>query len=126
MNMKNYLKKYTFPLFESIGVIDGQIQHAFWHEKRYIKSFMTHFKKCPTEPLLEGIKIPNTYQKGKVKLRISYNENEKEWRFSSYAFSPIAHLQLVEHNAINYELKWEDRLLLSELYQKRLKALDRH
>ena len=124
MNMKNYLKKSTFPLFESIGVIDGQVQHASWHEKRYVKSFITYFKRPPVKPLLEGIDIPNAYQKGKVKLRISYNENQRKWRFSNYAFSPIAHLQLVEHNAINYELKWEDRVLLSELYQKRGDADD--
>ena len=124
MNMKNNLKKSTFPLFESIGVIDGRVQHASWHEKRYVKSFITYFKRPPVKPLLEGIDIPNAYQKGKVKLRISYNKNEREWRFSNYAFSPIAHLQLVEHNAINYELKWEDRVLLSELYQKRSDADD--
>ena len=124
MNMKNYIKKSTFPLFESIGVIDGQVQHASWHEKRYVKSFITYFKRPPVKPLLEGIDIPNAYQKGKVKLRISYNENQREWCFSNYAFSPIAHLQLVEDNAINYELKWEDRVLLSELYQKRGDADD--
>ena len=124
MNMKNYLKKSTFPLFESIGVIDGQVQHASWHEKRYVKSFITYFKRPPVKPLLEGIDIPNAYQKGKVKLRISYNENQREWRFSNYAFSPIAHLQLVEHNAINYELRWGGRVLLSELYQKRGDADD--
>ena len=100
------------------------MQHASWHEKRYVKSFITYFKRPPVKPLLEGIDIPNAYQKGKVKLRISYNENQREWRFSNYAFSPIAHLQLVEHNAINYELKWEDRVLLSELYQKRGDADD--
>jgi len=124
MNMKNYLRKSTFPLFESIGVIDGQVQHASWHEKRYIKSYMTYFKSRPVKTLFEGIDIPNAYQKGKVKLRISYNENEREWSFSNYTFCPIVNLQLVEHNAINYELKLEDRALLSELYQKRGDADD--
>lgn len=115
----NYSTKYTFPLFESVCVKDGLIQHANYHENRFNVAFQRYFKKEASYTLFDGIEIPSTFTNGIVKLRISYGEHTKDWKFSNYSKKPIKTLQLVEHKNIEYDLKFEDRSQLQSLYQKR-------
>jgi 4-amino-4-deoxychorismate lyase len=117
--MKNFSKKSTFPLFESICLLEGVVQHPHWHEKRYRESYQIFYNKPPKTSLFEQLKIPLKYQNGRIKLRIAYNENERHWDFIPYVFRPVAHLQLVENNTIDYGLKFENRTLLEQLFRQR-------
>lgn len=116
--MKNYSKKSTFPLFESVCVLDGQIQHSIWHEKRFLTSFLRHFKKKPQYALFDNINLKNS-PNDRAKLRITYGEKEKYWELTPYFFHPIRSLQLVEDNHIDYSIKWENRTALDALFLAR-------
>ncbi|NKI32846.1 aminotransferase class IV family protein [Croceivirga thetidis] len=108
-----------FPLFESVCVSNGKIQNADFHQKRFEQSFKKFYWKQPSFELFDEISIPSDFQKGKVKLRISYNETRKNFSFQNYKAKKIERIQLVEHNTIDYELKFEDRAVLNELYEQR-------
>ena len=116
--MKNYSKKSTFPLFESVCVLDGAILHSVWHEKRFINSYLAHFKKEPQYALFDNIMIKNS-ERGRSKLRIAYGEKEKHWTLTPYTFNPIRRLQLVEDNLIDYGVKWQDRSAINALFLSR-------
>ncbi|MDA7710446.1 aminotransferase class IV [Flavobacteriaceae bacterium] len=108
-----------FPLFESLCVLDGQILHPHWHEERYHAAFQHYYGTPPKKGLLEGIIIPNPWRTGMVKLRISYNEYQRELLWSAYVISEIKSLQAVSHDVLEYGLKFNDRKQLNALYEKR-------
>jgi 4-amino-4-deoxychorismate lyase len=108
-----------FLLFESICVIDGEIQSPLWHEQRYKSAFHKSYNQLPKNSLLEGVLIPEKLKKGKVKLRISYNQFEKKIEGSKYTSKEIKTLQIIESNSINYSLKYKDRKNLDQLFLKR-------
>ncbi|NJB37621.1 aminotransferase class IV [Croceivirga sp. JEA036] len=108
-----------FPLFETICIMDGDIQHAEYHEVRFLRSFLKFYGTSPSFSLLQGITIPNTYKKGTVKLKICYNQYNKQYEFSTYAPKKITTLKVVEDNVIDYDLKFTDRSPLTQLWQER-------
>ena len=108
-----------YPLFETICVTNGRIQHLEWHELRYAKSYLLYYGKLTSQRLIEDLLIPDRYKKGIYKLRIGYNEVTKDAVFESYTFSDIKTLKLVEDNTIEYGLKFSDRKCLNELLMKR-------
>jgi len=116
--MKNYSKKSTSLLFESVCVLNGEIQHAVWHEKRFLISYLAYFKRQPKYALFDNINL-KCNKNGRYKLRIAYGEIEKNWTLTPYVFHPIRSLQLVEDNNIDYGLKWEDRKAIDILFSKR-------
>jgi len=116
--MKNYSKKSTFPLFESVCVLNGKIQHPHWHEKRFLNAYLNHFQKQPEYELFVDITYKNN-PKGWEKLRIAYGEKKKQWALTPYVYKSISSLQLVEDNHIEYAHKWEDRSALNTLFLKR-------
>ena len=84
-----------YPLFESLCVQDGQILHAQWHRLRFEKAFQNYFKKNPTFDLLEPLEIPPKFSKGRVKLKILYNENTRKLDFQHYQMQNIQSLKEV-------------------------------
>lgn len=108
-----------FPLFETVCLLEGKIQHRAYHEARYRKSYSQVFGKLPPHPLLVGLHIPEAYTQGKVKMRIDYNEKERECRFSSYTSISLTDLKLVHSSTIAYSLKHVDRSELISLWNQR-------
>ncbi len=117
--MSSSSRKSTFPLFESICLLDGKIQHRHYHIERFQKVYNTYFGQASPYDLFEGIPVPQDYQTGKVKLRISYGINRKKFTFSHYQKSVVKQLKLVVDDTITYDLKFEDRTALDTLCQQR-------
>ena len=112
----NSLTKSTFPLFESVCVVNGTIQNTAFHEKRFQYAYYEYFRNHPKFELFDHIEIPLTHQQHKVKLRISYGEAEKEHIFQPYQKKEKKTLKLVSHDAIDYHLKLEEREPIHALY----------
>ena len=115
----NSSTKYTFPLFESICVWHGVVKNAEYHSKRFRTSYQKFYWKKPDFDLFEEISIPPQYRKGRVKLRIGYNKNEKTYSFEPYKKRSIHNLKLIFDDILDYDLKFEDRSQLNTLFQKR-------
>ena len=118
-NIMNSSAKYTFPLFESVCVLEGIILNATHHLMRFEVSYQAYYHKKPTFKLFDQIKIPKTFQHGKVKLRISYNQTQKKYTFEQYQKKKIETLKMVYADAIDYNLKRENRNQINTLYQKK-------
>ncbi|MEN1784248.1 MAG: aminotransferase class IV [Bacteroidota bacterium] len=108
-----------YPLFESIGVVNGKIQYGNYHENRFRKAYHEFYGELPPYNLLDGIVVPKTYNNGRVKLRISYGRSTKTISFDHYQVRPHNTLKLVTANTIAYPLKLEDREQLNHLYSLR-------
>lgn len=115
----NSSKRSIYPLFESVCILDGKIQNAEYHRNRFKTSFEKFYWESPSYDLFEDITIPAFYGTGKTKLRISYNRDGKRVVFSSYQDRNVKSLKIVIHNEIDYDLKFEDRTLLENLFQLR-------
>lgn len=116
MNTKNSSKKSTYPFFETLCVLNGKIKHLEYHEKRYSSTYKHHFGKLPNQPLIDLLEIPFLHKKGRVKLKVSYNDKEKKVAFSTYPYVSIKSLQCIEAPALNYDHKYTDRRDLNNLF----------
>ena len=103
-------------LFESICVLNGRFLNPKWHELRHHSAYSELFGECPKENLLTGMKIPPEFQKGKVKLKIVYDQNQKEFSFQHYKTQKIETLKIVHHDELDYSRKYSDRRTLNKLF----------
>ena len=78
-----------------------------------------HFGKAPTRALLQGIEVPVAFQKGKVKLRIMYNQNDFDHSFSNYIYQPINSLKCVDGSLVEYATKKTNRKDLEDCFAQR-------
>lgn len=108
-----------FPLFESVCVLNGVIQHAALHQRRYEAACYALYQCAPAYPLFSGISVPEEYRHGKYKLKIQYDQRNRNWQFAAYFDKRIASLQIVEDDTIDYALKYTDRSRLNTLFQQR-------
>ena len=108
-----------YPLFESICVRDGVIQHVEWHQRRYERSYKELYGVQPVEQLIRDIEVPVDCESGLYKLRIAYNEKDREVVFSKYQVKIIESLKLVNGDDIDYSLKYANREGLNQLFKER-------
>ncbi|MDE3248840.1 MAG: aminotransferase class IV [Bacteroidota bacterium] len=108
-----------FPLFESVCIVNGKIQHGAWHQRRYEAACRAFYQQAPAAPLFEGIAIPEECYRGKYKLKIQYNKSHRRWQFDPYLVKRIGSLQMVTDDSIDYALKYTNRSRLDELFQQR-------
>lgn len=106
-------------MFESLCVMGGEIIRPEIHEERYQLSYRLHFGKSPTRALLEGIEVPIDFQKGRVKLRVMYNQNDRVHSFSNYIYQPINSLKCVDGSLIEYATKKTNRKDLEDCFAQR-------
>lgn len=119
-SMLNFLKKYTFPFFETLCVLEGKIRYPEQHQERYRRTLQNYCGVIPTLDLLDEINIPKAYRRGRVKLKIMYNAfNEKDWVFSPYPYLPINSLQCIEEPDLKYDYKFLDRSELDLLVKQK-------
>ena len=116
MSTKNLLKKFMSQLFESICVLNGRVLNLKWHELRYHSAYSKLFGASPKKSVLAGLQIPIEFQAGKVKLKIIYGQNQKEFSFQRYKTQKIERLKVVHHNKLDYSLKYSERQTLNELF----------
>ena len=108
-----------YPLFESICVQEGQLLHSRWHLLRFEKTFLKYYGKAPTFNLLESPNIPTKFSKGKVKLKILYNEKNRKLDFQLYKKQDIQSLRLVHTEVLDYAHKYTKREKLEALFAQR-------
>lgn len=108
-----------YPLFESIALKDGVILHPSWHQKRFQKSYQTLYGQKPNFSLFDNVNLPEDYNKGLYKLRISYYKLGTKVEFQSYKPKPIKRLKIVDGSHMDYSIKFQDRDELNKLYNKR-------
>jgi len=104
--------------------LGGTLQNAELHSKRFTNSHQKFYGQKPNYDLFEGIEVPEAYKKGKVKLRISYNKNERKHSFQHYIVKKVKSLKIITDHTIDYDLKFEDRSPLDALFQKRMDCDD--
>lgn len=103
-------------LFESICVLNGCVLNPKWHELRYHSAYSKLFGESPKKSLLAGLQIPIEFQAGKVKLKIIYGQNQKEFSFQHYKTQKIETLKIVHHDELDYSRKYNDRRTLNKLF----------
>ena len=103
-------------LFESICVLNGCVLNPKWHELRYHSAYSKLFGESPKKSLLAGLQIPIEFQAGKVKLKIIYGQNQKEFSFQHYKTQKIETLKIVHHDELDYSRKYSDRRTLNKLF----------
>jgi 4-amino-4-deoxychorismate lyase len=104
--------------------LNGAILNREYHSLRFKQSYQNFYWKRPEFDLFEGIEIPHNHKNGRFKLRISYNQNDKNHTLQPYQERRINSLKIVHNDAIDYALKFEDRSLLNSLFEKRMQCDD--
>ncbi|MDD0824517.1 aminotransferase class IV family protein [Mannheimia sp. AT1] len=98
-----------FPLFETISVLDGQVQNLSYHQQRFEQAVKEFFGCNPAFCLAEILIIPAEFQTGKVRCRIDYNATQFEVKFYPYQPKQITQFRCVEVKNWDYHLKFSDR-----------------
>lgn len=100
------------------------IHNAGAHQTRYVSTYKHQWGTRPKDGLFDGIDVPKQHQKGRVKLRIAYNENEKSVQFIPYVYTEIRWLKLIDGQSMNYAFKHSDRQKIDRLFALRETADD--
>ena len=106
-------------LFESIKLKDGEYSNLFYHEQRMNRSLKVLYGwqgNIDLKEFLGNVKNPG---QGLYKCRILYDNRTKEVEFSPYQVRPVHTLRIIEHDRISYELKYNDRKTINELFELR-------
>lgn len=98
-----------FPLFETIAIIDGNIQNIEYHQARYHNACRNYLKNEPVLNLAEIINVPVKYQSGLVRCKVEYNSVEYQIQYFPYQAKRIEFFQLVQCENLNYQFKYTDR-----------------
>lgn len=113
-----------YPLFESVCIENSQIKNEEFHEARFNRSYIQHFKTLPTYSLFDGIHLTNLDNSLKYKLRIGYKQHGTRFSISEYKNSIPTSLKLVRDNNISYAFKKNNRKKLNELFLQKGEADD--
>ena len=108
-----------YPLFESVCIVNGEIQNVTYHESRFKSSFYALFGFEAKYSLFDNLNLPRIDKSLKYKLRIEYNEIGVKWTISEYLNKIPTSLLLLPDDEIDYQLKYADRNRLNQLYQQK-------
>lgn len=106
-------------LIESIRLQNGQFFNLSYHEQRMKYSLQTlngYVADINLENFLTGFDYP---RKGLHKCRIVYDDSTLNVTFTPYQPRTIHSLKLVEDDNISYDLKYENRTSIDELFKLR-------
>ena len=110
-------------LIEAIKVENGKFCNIDYHINRMkLSSRRLYHRDCDFN--LTSILIPDKYIEGLVKLRIVYNLSIISHTFENYSIKKIESLKIIRDDWINYDLKYEDRSEIINLYSKRANCDD--
>lgn len=106
-------------LIESLKLKDGVLCNLEYHQSRLNRSMDELFSQSQGIDLAREIIIPEEYDKGTFKVRVSYGPAVEKVEIEPYTFRMIQSLKIVQHNNIDYRLKYSERTMLVELFNKR-------
>lgn len=107
------------PLLESLKLKDGIIQNLNCHQYRLNCSMDELFPDTQKIDLAKEIPIPENRKSGIFKIRVLYGQTIEKIEIEPYVFRSIQSLKVVQHESIDYHLKYTDRQILQELFAKR-------
>lgn len=106
-------------LFEVLRVQEGKLQNIDYHNNRMNKALSKIFGLKDPIFLEKEIRIPNNLNNQVHKCRIIYTSKIEKIEFELYQLRKINSLKLVTHNSIDYSVKYYDRKIINELFEKR-------
>ncbi len=115
----------SLPLFiETIRLNKGHLCNISFHDKRLNHTRQVHFKSQDKWSLGEMVSIPQNFQKGLYKCRVTYGKEIEKIEFEPYQPRSIQHLRLINNDSIEYDFKYQNRELLNGLFAQRGEADD--
>ncbi len=102
-------------LFETIKVIDNQLQHIGYHNNRVNYTRSTLFRSDDPWDLTDIIQIPPLDPHCVYRCRFSYSKEAESYEFFPYARRDVRKLYLVDGGEIEYPFKYSDRSALEKL-----------
>ncbi|MBG0782083.1 MAG: aminotransferase class IV [Bacteroidales bacterium] len=114
----------TFPLLESILLIDGQFPLLDYHQARMDYATENLFGIYVKPSLRDWINAHPYPVRGKYKCRILYGKRMQQPNYQVYYYKPVKKLQLIKANRLSYKLKFTDRAALNYLHQLKREADD--
>lgn len=108
-----------FRFIETIKLLNGKFSNLPYHQMRLdstMKSFFPHGTIADLGILLSQYQTPT---EGLFKCRIVYDDKIRSVDFQPYAIRPIQSLRIVEADQIRYPFKFENRMELTGLYDRR-------
>lgn len=104
---------------ETIKCKDGNLENLKYHNLRFNKTRNEVFGMKDEVEIQKIVNVPKYANSGVFKCRIIYSTKIEKIEFIAHEYRKITSLKLVECNEIEYSHKYEDRILLNQLYQKR-------
>jgi len=105
--------------FESIKIINKQVQNIFYHNLRFNRTRKEWFGIEKNTDLEEIISVPPEMSTSLVKCRIFYGQQIEGIEFEVYKPRSIATLKLIEDNDIDYSFKYANRISINRLFDQR-------
>ncbi|MFV0377250.1 MAG: aminotransferase class IV family protein [Mangrovibacterium sp.] len=102
-------------LLETIKLENGQLFNLSHHNRRLNAARQELFQGCPPINLSAYIQVPENCRKGLFRCRVLYSLQIESVEFFAQLPRTFLSLKLVEHNSIDYHLKYADRSQLTEL-----------
>jgi len=106
-------------LIETIKVIDGQIQNAVYHNRRFNHARRELFACKDEMDIIEQVKPQVEALRGMYKCTITYNEAIVDIKAQPYTIRKIESLKLIIDDTIDYSYKYAEREELNRLLAKR-------
>lgn len=108
-----------YPLVESLKLKNGIVQNLEYHQARLNRSMDELYPDAEKIDLEKVLSIPENCSIGIFKVRVLYGPVLGRVEIEPYFFRPILSLKVVQHEHIDYHLKYTDRQILQELYARR-------
>ncbi len=107
-----------YPLFESIKIRNGEWINLEAHQMRMNQARQKLYD--PVSDLeLKPIELSPEFQVGVVKCRLPYGKSLGEPTFAHYRKKSIRSIQMVNCEYFDYQLKYQDRTKIEQLYAHR-------
>ncbi len=102
-------------LFESIKLQDGMLFNLELHNNRLNRSRLQQFRCADKVDLQEFIHVPPQLGSGLYKCKVMYSQNIEKVEFIPYTRKPVVTLKLVTCDTIEYDFKWVNRQIFTDL-----------
>lgn len=106
-------------LVESIKLKDGKILRLSYHQDRMNRSVEELYPGTILIDLAKAIVITENFRSGLFKVRVLYRQAVEKVEIEPYNFRTIQSLKVVQHESIDYHLKYTDREILQQLFALR-------
>jgi 4-amino-4-deoxychorismate lyase len=101
---------------ETIKAVDGQVQHIDYHQKRY-EEVIASLEGSTFLQLKEHIKAPSL---GLYRCRVVYDKKGiVSISYHKYEKKIVQRLKLIEANTLEYAKKYENRVEINKLFEKK-------